>query len=43
VTRRRPTFQPLTVATVDQLTDDSVAIGFAVPPSSREDFAFVPV
>jgi len=42
VTRRRPTFQPLTVATVDQLTDDSVTIGFAVPPSQRAEFAFVP-
>jgi ring-1,2-phenylacetyl-CoA epoxidase subunit PaaE len=42
VTRRRPSFQPLTVAAVDELTDDSVAVGFAVPPELRAAFAFEP-
>ena len=38
--RRRPVFHPLTVAAVDRLTDDSLAIAFAVPPQLREAFAF---
>jgi len=43
-TRRRPrtTFHPLTVAAVDELTEDSVAVTFAVPPDLREVFAFAP-
>ena len=38
--RRRPTFHPLRVEAVDRLTDDAVAITFAVPPELREAFAF---
>ncbi|MFJ8579130.1 1,2-phenylacetyl-CoA epoxidase subunit PaaE [Micromonospora sp. NPDC093277] len=38
--RRRPVFHPLPVATVDRLTDDAVAITFAVPAELRETFAF---
>jgi ring-1,2-phenylacetyl-CoA epoxidase subunit PaaE len=38
--RRRPVFHPLTVAAVDRLTDDSVAVTFAVPPELRETFGF---
>lgn len=38
--RRRPAFHPLPVATVDRLTDEAVAITFAVPPDLRETFAF---
>ena len=43
-TRRRPrtTFHPLTVAAVDELTDDAVAVSFAVPDGLREVFAFKP-
>jgi ring-1,2-phenylacetyl-CoA epoxidase subunit PaaE len=39
---RRPTFHPLTVARVDRLCDDAVAITFDVPPELAEDFAFRP-
>ncbi|MCO1595592.1 phenylacetate-CoA oxygenase/reductase subunit PaaK [Micromonospora sp. RHAY321] len=38
--RRRPVFHPLPVAAVDRLTDDSVAVTFAVPEELRETFAF---
>jgi ring-1,2-phenylacetyl-CoA epoxidase subunit PaaE len=38
--RRRPVFHPLAVESVDRLTDDSVAVTFAVPPELREGFAF---
>ncbi|MGK5737383.1 1,2-phenylacetyl-CoA epoxidase subunit PaaE [Micromonospora sp. URMC 103] len=38
--RRRPIFHPLPVAAVDRLTDDAVAITFAVPDDLRETFAF---
>lgn len=38
--RRRPVFHPLPVAAIDQLTEDSIAITFAVPPGLRETFAF---
>lgn len=38
--RRRPVFHPLAVAAVDRLTDDAVAITFAVPEELRETFAF---
>ena len=38
--RRRPIFHPLPVAAIDQLTDDAVAITFAVPADLRETFAF---
>lgn len=40
--RRRPTFHDLTVSRVDRLTDDAVAISFAVPEELRTDFAFEP-
>jgi ring-1,2-phenylacetyl-CoA epoxidase subunit PaaE len=40
--RRHATFHPLRVAAVDPLTDDAVAITFAVPPELREEFAFLP-
>jgi ring-1,2-phenylacetyl-CoA epoxidase subunit PaaE len=38
--RRRPQFHPLTIAGVDRLTDDAVAVTFEVPPRLRELFAF---
>jgi ring-1,2-phenylacetyl-CoA epoxidase subunit PaaE len=40
--RRRPVFHPLTVAEVRRLTDDAVAVEFAVPEPLRELFAFSP-
>ncbi|MDM4722077.1 1,2-phenylacetyl-CoA epoxidase subunit PaaE [Micromonospora sp. WMMA1363] len=38
--RRRPVFHPLSVAAVDRLTADSVAVTFAVPEELRGTFAF---
>jgi ring-1,2-phenylacetyl-CoA epoxidase subunit PaaE len=38
--RRRPVFHALAVAALDRLTDDSLAITFAVPPDLREAFSF---
>jgi ring-1,2-phenylacetyl-CoA epoxidase subunit PaaE len=38
--RRRPTFHELRVTDVDRLTDDAVAVTFAVPDELREAFAF---
>jgi ring-1,2-phenylacetyl-CoA epoxidase subunit PaaE len=38
--RRRPTFHQLPVVAVEVLTDDAVAISFAVPEPLREAFAF---
>jgi ring-1,2-phenylacetyl-CoA epoxidase subunit PaaE len=38
--RRRPQFHDLTVAAVDRLTDDAVAVTFAVPDELRDTFAF---
>jgi ring-1,2-phenylacetyl-CoA epoxidase subunit PaaE len=38
--RRRPVFHPLPVAAVDRLTEDAIAITFAVPPALREAYAF---
>jgi ring-1,2-phenylacetyl-CoA epoxidase subunit PaaE len=38
--RRRPVFHELPVASVDRLTEDSLAIAFAVPPDLRDAFAF---
>ncbi|WP_432902417.1 2Fe-2S iron-sulfur cluster-binding protein [Micromonospora matsumotoense] len=38
--RRRPAFHPLAVSAVDRLTDDAVAITFAVPDELRATFAF---
>ncbi|HEX8345945.1 MAG TPA: 1,2-phenylacetyl-CoA epoxidase subunit PaaE [Actinoplanes sp.] len=40
--RRRPTFHPLPVVGLDRLTDEAVAITFAVPPPLLELFAFQP-
>jgi len=40
--RRRPQFHPLTVARVDQLTDDAVAVTFDVPEDLVEDYRFSP-
>ncbi|BCB76704.1 phenylacetate-CoA oxygenase/reductase subunit PaaK [Phytohabitans flavus] len=39
-TRTRAGFHPLTVAAVDRLTDDSVAVTFDVPDDLRGDYAF---
>jgi ring-1,2-phenylacetyl-CoA epoxidase subunit PaaE len=38
--RRRPVFHELLVTGVERLTDDAVAVTFAVPPALRETFAF---
>ena len=38
----RTDFHTLTVQRVEQLTDDSTALTFAVPPSLAEDFRFAP-
>jgi ring-1,2-phenylacetyl-CoA epoxidase subunit PaaE len=40
--RRRPQFHPLKIATIDQLTDDAVAVTFDVPPELSEDYRFKP-
>ncbi len=40
--RRRPQFHPLTVAEVERLTDDSVAVTFDVPAELAEDYRFKP-
>ena len=40
--RRRPQFHPLTVARVEPLTDDAVAVTFDVPAELAEDYAFAP-
>jgi ring-1,2-phenylacetyl-CoA epoxidase subunit PaaE len=40
--RRRPQFHPLTVARVEQLTDDAVAVTFDVPDELVEDYRFAP-
>jgi ring-1,2-phenylacetyl-CoA epoxidase subunit PaaE len=37
----RPKFHPLRVANVEQLTDDSVAISFGVPPELADEYRFV--
>lgn len=42
VTRRRAQFHPLTVAGVERLTDDAVAVTFHVPDDLREDYRFEP-
>lgn len=41
-TRRRATFHELTVSRVDRLTEEAVAISFAVPEELRAEFAFAP-
>jgi len=40
--RRRPQFHRLQVAAVEQLTDDSVAVTFAVPAELVEEYRFSP-
>ncbi|MCV2491533.1 phenylacetate-CoA oxygenase/reductase subunit PaaK [Geodermatophilus sp. YIM 151500] len=40
--RRRPRFHPLTVARVEKLTDDAVAVTFDVPDDLVDDYAFRP-
>jgi ring-1,2-phenylacetyl-CoA epoxidase subunit PaaE len=40
--RRRGRFHPLTVTDVERLTDDAVAVSFAVPEELAADFAFEP-
>src|SRR6476620_6607405 len=40
--RRRPQFHPLTVARVERLTDDAVAVTFDVPADLAEDYRFKP-
>ena len=40
--RRRRGFHPLPVTRVDRLTDDAVAVTFAVPPELAADYAFRP-
>ncbi|MGY5883534.1 1,2-phenylacetyl-CoA epoxidase subunit PaaE [Modestobacter lacusdianchii] len=40
--RRRPQFHPLTVAGVERLTDDAVAVTFAVPDELAEVYRFSP-
>ncbi|MQA35154.1 1,2-phenylacetyl-CoA epoxidase subunit PaaE [Modestobacter roseus] len=42
VPRRRARFHPLTVASVEPLTDDAVAVTFAVPDELAADFRFRP-
>jgi ring-1,2-phenylacetyl-CoA epoxidase subunit PaaE len=37
----KPQFHPLRVASVEPLTDDSVALTFAVPPELADDYRFV--
>jgi ring-1,2-phenylacetyl-CoA epoxidase subunit PaaE len=40
--RRRKVFHPLTVAGVERLTDDAVAVTFDVPAELAEDYRFAP-
>ncbi len=40
--RRRPQFHPLTVAKVEKLTEDAVAVTFDVPDDLVEDYRFQP-
>ena len=40
--RHRARFHPLTVAAVERLTDDAVAVTFAVPDELLEDYRFEP-
>ncbi|WP_299951239.1 1,2-phenylacetyl-CoA epoxidase subunit PaaE [uncultured Modestobacter sp.] len=42
MSRRRPQFHPLTVAGVERLTDDAVAVTFAVPDELAEVYRFSP-
>ena len=40
--RRRPTFHPLPVVGLDRLTDEAVAVTFAVPDDLRAVYSFAP-
>lgn len=40
--RTRRTFHPLRVSALDRLTDDAVAVTFAVPPELRSTYDFTP-
>ncbi len=40
--KRRAKFHPLTVSAVERLTDDAVAISFALPDELAEDYVFEP-
>src|SRR5215211_6829346 len=40
--RRRPRFHPLTVARIEKLTDDAVAVTFDIPDDLVEDYRFKP-
>ena len=40
--RRTRAFHPLPVAAVERLTDEAVAVTFAVPDDLRDEFAFEP-
>lgn len=40
--RGRPTFHPLKISRVEQLTDDAVAVTFDVPAELAEDYRFQP-
>ncbi len=40
--RRQPTFHPLRVAGIENLTDEAVAISFDVPDDLVEEYAFTP-
>src|SRR3954451_19582644 len=42
VSRGSGAFHPLRVAHVEQLTQDAVAVTFAVPPELRDAYAFAP-
>ena len=39
---RRPEFHALAVSEIERLTDDSVALTFAIPPELADDYAFTP-
>ncbi|HXR42753.1 MAG TPA: FAD-binding oxidoreductase, partial [Acidothermaceae bacterium] len=39
---RRPEFHSLQVSSIDRLTDDSVALTFAVPAELADDYEFTP-
>lgn len=41
-TRHRPQFHRLTVADIDRITDDAVAVSFAIPGSLAQRFIFAP-
>jgi ring-1,2-phenylacetyl-CoA epoxidase subunit PaaE len=42
VRHRRTQFHPLTVVTLERLTDDAVAVTFAVPENLRDEYRFEP-